>query len=237
MPIAAQGSSSSDSALYPPFLGLWLKALHSVFPVWSKLSCLVTHVCQNAGLFPYGGQPLGLCCEPLPLGEGTSPHPYTALALLLRKPPSVTPGIQVAGGCLCRSQAGARAVRGRQGLGCLGGTEFGSGEVPTLARLCSQSRVSFRQGVAALDGSQHPPPLSGASLASGVQGEGRRSADPHVGGEAWSLKSWQASVYSGCAEGSRGPLSCPWVAVGGFSQPQLGLGTVSISLLPTLSGS
>lgn len=32
-------------------------------------------------------------------------------------------------------------------------------------------------------------------------------------------------LYSGCAEGSRGPLSCPWVAVGGFSQPQLGLGT------------
>ena len=58
-------------------------------------------------------------------------------------------------------------MRGRQGLGCLGSTEFGSGEVSALARLCPQSRVSFRQGVAALDGSQHPPPLSGASLASG----------------------------------------------------------------------
>lgn len=51
----------------------------------------------------------------------------------------------------------------------------------------------------------------------------RRSADPHVGGEAWSLKSWQASLYSGCAEGSRDPtLMSPGR---GFSQPQLSLET------------
>ena len=47
--------------------------------------------------------------------------------------------------------------------------------------------------------------------------------DPHVGGEAWSLKSWQASLYSGCAEGSRDPtLMSPGR---GFSQPQLSLET------------
>lgn len=59
--------------LHPPFLGLWLKALYSVFPAWSIISCLVTHMTQNAGLFPYGGQPLSLCCKPLPLGEELAP--------------------------------------------------------------------------------------------------------------------------------------------------------------------
>lgn len=45
----------------------------------------------------------------------------------------------------------------------------------------------------------------------------------------WSLKSWQASLYSGCAEGSRDPtLVSPG---GGFSQPQLSLET-SLHLPP-----
>lgn len=100
------GSPSSTTAPLSSFLGFMVKALPSVFPAWSKISCLVTHMCQNAGLFPYGEQPLGLWCSPFPMGGTSPPIPTTALALLLRKPPDArNPGGR---GCI--------QVRGR-GLG------------------------------------------------------------------------------------------------------------------------
>lgn len=55
--------------LYHPIIGSWLAALHCVIPAWSVRSCPGHTVTQNPVLFPYGGQPLGLCCELLPGGE------------------------------------------------------------------------------------------------------------------------------------------------------------------------
>lgn len=91
--------------LHPPFLGLWLKALYSVFPAWSIISCLVTHDSKCRPFSLRGAASESLLQAPS-LRGGTSPHLYTALALLLRKPPLVTPGIQLAGGRICRSHAG-----------------------------------------------------------------------------------------------------------------------------------